>query len=79
MYLVWTTVGNRVDADRIAAGVIERQLAACVQIDGPIVSCYRWHGRTERSEEYRLCFKCLPALLPALESHVLSTHPYDTP
>jgi periplasmic divalent cation tolerance protein len=79
MYLAWTTVGNRADADRIAADVIERQLAACVQIDGPIASSYRWQGRIERSEEFRLGFKCLPSVLPALESHVLSTHPYDTP
>jgi periplasmic divalent cation tolerance protein len=50
-----------------------------VQIDGPITSYYRWHGQPERTEEFRLVFKCLPSHLPALERHVLATHPYGTP
>lgn len=79
MFLAWTTLGNRADADRIAADVIARNLAVCVQIDGPITSHYRWQGQAERTEEFRLLFKCLPAHLPALEKHVLATHPYETP
>ncbi len=79
MYLAWTTVANRADAERLAADVVTRQLAVCVQIDGPIISYYRWQNHTERAEEQRLCFKCLPSHLPALEKHVLSIHPYDTP
>jgi periplasmic divalent cation tolerance protein len=50
-----------------------------VQIDGPIASHYRWQGQVERTEEFRLSFKVLPGHLEPLESHVLSTHPYDTP
>jgi len=50
-----------------------------VQIDGPIVSFYRWEGKIERAEEYRLCLKCVTATLPALEQHVLAHHPYATP
>ena len=70
MFIAWTTVATRADAER---------LAACVQLDGPVVSHYRWQGRAERAEEFRLCFKCLLAQLPALEKQVLATHPYDTP
>lgn len=79
MFIAWTTVATRADADRIAAEAIARQLAVCVQIDGPIVSHYRWEARVERAEEYRLLFKCLPAQVSALERHLLGTHPYDTP
>jgi periplasmic divalent cation tolerance protein len=79
MFIAWTTVANRVDADRIAGDVIARNLAACVQVDGPLVSHYRWQGQSERSEEFRLTFKCLPDRLEALEQHVLATHPYETP
>jgi periplasmic divalent cation tolerance protein len=79
MYLIWTTTENRADAERIAADVVARQLAACVQIEGPIISHYRWQGQAERAEEYRMCFKCLPESLPALEKHILAVHPYDTP
>ena len=79
MLLAWTTVATRADADRLAADVVARQLAACVQIDGPITSHYRWQGQIERAEEFRLCFKLLPAQAAALEQHVLATHPYETP
>ena len=79
MYLAWTTTGTRDDADRLAEDVIQNQLAVCAQVEGPIASHFRWQGKIERSEEFRVCFKCLPANLPALEKHVLSTHPYDTP
>ena len=79
MYIAWTTVATRADADRLAADAVARNLAVCVQIDGPIVSHYLWHGQDERSEEFLLAFKCLPPRLAALEKHVLSHHPYDTP
>lgn len=79
MLLAWTTVATRADADRLAGDAVARQLAACVQIDGPIVSVYRWQGQVERSEEFRLCFKLLPEQAAALEKHVLAHHPYDTP
>ena len=79
MFIAWTTVANRADADRLAADAVARNLAVCVQIDGPIVSHYRWHGQDQRGEEFRLTFKCLASRLAALEVHVLGTHPYETP
>lgn len=79
MFIAWTTLGNRPHADRFAVDVITRNLAVCVQIEGPITSHYRWKGEVEFAEEYRLTFKCLPNQLAALEKHVLSQHPYDTP
>ncbi|MDP3068650.1 MAG: divalent-cation tolerance protein CutA [Opitutaceae bacterium] len=79
MFIAWTTVATRADAERLAAGAVAAGLAACVQVEGPIVSHYRWAGKVERSEEFRLTFKCLPARLAELERHVLAAHPYDTP
>lgn len=79
MFLAWTTVGTSDDADRLAADVIASGSAVCVQIDGPVVSHFRWEGKHERVEEFRLCFKCLPEGLPALEKQVLEAHPYDIP
>ena len=79
MLLAWTTVAQRADADRLAADVVARGLAVCVQIDGPITSHYRWQGKIQTGEEFRLCFKLLPEHAAALEKHVLATHPYDTP
>ncbi|MGH7944898.1 MAG: divalent-cation tolerance protein CutA [Opitutaceae bacterium] len=79
MYLAWTTVADRADAERLAKAAVAQNLAVCVQIEGPITSHYRWHGQDERSEEFRLTFKCLAPRLDALQNYILSTHPYDTP
>jgi len=79
MLLGWTTVARRVDADRLAAEAIAHGLAACVQVEGPIVSHYRWEGKNEQTEEFRLCFKFLPRTAEALEKRILSAHPYDAP
>ena len=79
MFIAWTTVATRAEAERLATDSVARGLAACVQIDGPIVSHYPWQGRAERAEEFRLCFKCRPTQLAALEAQVLAGHSYDTP
>lgn len=79
MFIAWTTVTTRTDADRLAAEVVRQGLAVCVQIEGPLVSHYIWKGQPERSEEFRLTLKCLPGRLAALEAHVLAHHPYETP
>lgn len=79
MLLAWTTVASRPDADRLAAAAVSRNLAVCVQIDGPITSHYRWQGQDARSEEFRLQFKCLESQLAGLEAFVLDEHPYETP
>lgn len=79
MLIAWTTLSDRSEAETLAAGVIAQNLAVCVQIDGPIASFYRWEGKVERTAEFRLCFKFLPAQLLALEAHVFRHHSYATP
>ena len=79
LMIAWTTVAKREDADRIATEAVGAGLAACVQVEGPVRSVYRWEGRLENAEEFRLMFKCLPGQLASLERHVLERHPYDTP
>lgn len=78
MFIAWTTVAKRADATKLANDVVARGLAVCVQVE-PIVSHYLWRGRLERTKEFRLCLKCLPVKLPALEKHILANHPYETP
>lgn len=79
MFIASTTVENRPDAERLALSALTAGLAVCVQIDGPVISHFRWEGRLERAEEFRLSFKCLPGQLAALERHIIAAHPYDTP
>ncbi|HUL53021.1 MAG TPA: divalent-cation tolerance protein CutA [Opitutaceae bacterium] len=79
MLLAWTTVANPDDAARLARGAVEAGLAACVQVDGPVISHYRWEGRVETASEHRLMFKFLPEQAAALEAWIRARHPYDTP
>ncbi|MSU70456.1 MAG: divalent-cation tolerance protein CutA [Opitutaceae bacterium] len=79
MLIAWTTVATRADAERLAAEIIERRLAACVQVEGPLASTFRWEGKVERAEEFRLCLKFLPEQATALAAWVLEHHPYRTP
>jgi periplasmic divalent cation tolerance protein len=79
MLIAWTTVAIRADADQLADEAVRRNLAVCVQINGPITSHYRWEGRVAQDQEFRLCFKVLPNHIVALEEFIMSRHPYDAP
>lgn len=79
LMLGWTTVAKKADAERIATGLVEARLAACVQIDGPIQSCYIWENRTEWSDEFRLTIKFIPARGREVEAWVMHHHPYAVP
>src|SRR4051794_41809983 len=50
---VLTTVGSEEEAGSIASLLVERRLAACVQVVGPIVSRYRWEGEVEEGREWQ--------------------------
>ena len=79
MLIGWTTLPTRDRAERLAAGAVSAGLAACAQVDGPVTSHYRWEGRLERTEEFRLSLKFLPGQLAALEAFILREHPYENP
>ena len=66
-------------ATMIAETLVEEQLAACVQIGGPILSCYRWKGEIEKSEEYILIIKTSRELYGRVEERIKQLHPYETP
>lgn len=79
MYIAWTTLPTRAEADQLAAAAVAGGQAVCAQVEGPIVSHFVWEGRQESTEEFRICFKCLPDKVVALESYVLSHHSYAVP
>lgn len=79
MLIAWTTVPTKVIADKLASAAVNARLAACVQIDGPVVSHYFWEGIQEKTEEYRLTFKVLPHQITALETWIHARHPYGVP
>jgi len=79
LLMICTTVAQLEQAHRIARQLIEKQLAACVQIDGPIESWYRWEGQLESSREFRLQIKTLPSCREAVLRCLELLHPYEVP
>ncbi len=77
--LVLTTLPDQGSADRLARLLIDRELAACVNILPPIRSVYRWQGQIQEAVEVPLQIKTTPAAYPALEQTLLAQHPYTTP
>lgn len=76
---VSTTTEKKEDAERIARALVERRLAACVQIIGPIASTYWWKGNIARNPEWLCLIKSRQELYPALEKAIKEMHPYETP
>ncbi len=76
---VLTTTEQREDAERIAQSLVERGLAACVQILGPVTSVYRWKGRIETAGEWLCLAKSRAELFGAIEQAIRALHPYETP
>ncbi|HVO66633.1 MAG TPA: divalent-cation tolerance protein CutA [Syntrophales bacterium] len=76
---VLTTTGRKEDAEKIAMTLVERKLAACVQILGPITSTYRWKGNIEAAEEWQCVIKSRKDLYKDIEKAIKSIHPYEVP
>jgi periplasmic divalent cation tolerance protein len=76
---VTTTVGSMDDAKRLAGELVQRRLAACVQLDPIAASFYRWDGRLCEDPEVRLSIKTLPRLREAVAACLAELHPYDLP
>ena len=70
------------DADtarRLAAGLVEARLAACVNILPGIRSIYRWQGATCDDGEVLMIAKTTALAFAGLERWLQANHPYDVP
>ncbi|WP_116215620.1 divalent-cation tolerance protein CutA [Streptomyces olivoreticuli] len=76
--LVTTTTDAEVKARTLAADVIGSRLAACAQIH-PVSSVYRWEGRVEHAQEWRVDFKTRGDLVDELAARLGELHDYETP
>jgi len=77
--VVQTTLGSREAAEALAQSLVERQLAACVQIVGPITSIYRWKDKLEKSEEWLCLIKSRRSAHDKLKTAIRELHPYEVP
>jgi periplasmic divalent cation tolerance protein len=77
--LALSTVATADDAERIARALVERGLAACVNVVPGLVSTYRWKGAVEREGELLLLIKTRAETFEAMREALVALHPYDVP
>ena len=77
--LVYTTYPAAAEAEAAGRALVERRLAACVNILPGMVSHYRWEGAIERGQEVVMIIKTRAALAGAVSDAVKELHSYDTP
>ncbi|XP_073417429.1 protein CutA isoform X3 [Dendrobates tinctorius] len=73
----YVTCPNETVAKDIARGLVERKLAACVNIIPQITSIYEWKGKIEEDSEILLMIKTRSSKVPAVTDYVRSVHPYE--
>ena len=77
--LVLTTTSSQEEARRIANALVERRLAACVNIVSKIDSIYRWKGKVEEAQEFLLLIKTTESAVENLRDAIQELHSYEVP
>jgi periplasmic divalent cation tolerance protein len=77
--LVYTTWPSIVEAEQAGRAIVEKRLAACVNILPGMISHYQWQGQIEQAEEVVMLIKTHAALAEAVRQALKELHSYDTP
>jgi periplasmic divalent cation tolerance protein len=76
---VMTTFEHKADAEKTAKNLVNKRLAACVQILGPLTSYFHWQGKLDTAAEYICLIKTRDDLFTELEAEITNLHPYEVP
>ena len=77
--IVLTNLPDAELAKSLAHTLVERRLAACVNIMPAVQSIYRWQGAVEHASEISLMIKSTQSRYAELEAAIVAAHPYDVP
>src|ERR1700680_4653700 len=77
--IVLTTAASEEEARKIARHLVERRLAACVNIVPQIESIYRWKDEVEEAREWLLVIKTTAAVFDEVRQAIAETHSYELP
>ena len=77
--VVLSTAGSEEEARKIARYLVERQLAACVNMVPRMESIYRWQGRVESSQEWLMLIKTSADQFPGVRDAIRELHSYELP
>lgn len=76
---VITTTDNKEDAEKISDILLNRRLAGCIQIIGPITSTYWWKDKIEKASEWLCIIKSMKNLFEDINKSIREIHSYETP
>jgi len=76
---VYSTFPDESSAKRVAEVLVERKLAACVNIHGPVTSLYEWEGKLETGTEFAAFIKTRRELAARATDAARPLHPYSVP
>src|SRR5437879_10519315 len=76
--LVLSTAGSKEEAQKIARALVERMLAACVNIVA-VESIYRWEGEVEQAQEWLLVIKTTDEAFERVRDAITELHSYEVP
>lgn len=77
--LLLTTTAKEDEAKKIAQGLVAEQMAACVNIVGPITSVYKWEGKVVTDQEYKLFIKTRRSAKEKIFTYIKDRHSYSVP
>ena len=77
--LVLTNLPDRAAAEKLADALIEKRVAACVNILAPCRSVYRWKNDLQHDEEHPMLIKTTAERYGELEAEIRAGHPYELP
>ena len=77
--IVLCTCPDRVCAERIASALLERRLAACVNVLPGVMSRFWWNGKVDGADEHLLLVKTRVDAFQQIQETITSLHPYELP
>jgi periplasmic divalent cation tolerance protein len=77
--LVITNLPDRATAVKLAQALVDRRLAACVNVLGECTSVFLWKGVVENAQEVPVLIKTRAARYEQVEAAIRELHPYDLP
>jgi periplasmic divalent cation tolerance protein len=77
--IVLTTANSEAEAAKIARQLVERGLAACVNIVPQVTSVYRWKDKVEESREWLLMIKTTAGVFGQVRQAIADLHSYELP
>jgi periplasmic divalent cation tolerance protein len=77
--VVFTTVASHDEAQKIAHALVDRKLAACVNIVLKIESVFRWEDKVDSAQEWLLLIKTTEGAFERVRDAIKELHSYDLP